>query len=323
MSKKNNSKMKWIWLSALILFVCAAATAIAFFNRLGSFLLDDEGAISLITDSTQPAEDGLNEGENHQTTDATAANDPAPGDTTGMPDDSSASSEIPQTTQPPRNPGFEASDSKTVWNTETQVEIFRVSYVNEEQVITVSSDNGEKVIAPGTEIAYTFKLKNTGNVALDYTVEIDAYFTPADIPIPITDRLSRYDGTWIVGDGDAYESVSVLDAAEDKATLGAGKYTYYTLDWLWPFESGNDEQDTMLGNLAVDEDLLFTIVIKTTATESADPNSGGGITVPKTGDNTNITLWLVLAVSAFAILMFQLLYQNREKRRYDPEVDKS
>lgn len=322
MSKTNNSKTKWIWLSALILFVCAAATAIAFFNRLGSFLLDDKGAISLITDITQPTETGLQEGENHQTTDATAANDPAASDTTGIPDDTAAPT-IPQVTQPPRNPGFEASDDKTVWSTETQVEIFRVSYVNGEQVMTVSSDNGEKVIAPGTENAYTFKLKNTGNVALDYTVEVDAYFTPADIPIPITGRLSRYDGTWIVGGMDAYESVSVLDAAEDKATLGAGKYTYYTLDWLWPFESGNDEQDTILGNLAVDQDLLFTIVIKTTATESTDPNGGGGITPPQTGDNTNITLWIVLAVCSFAILMFLLFYQNREKRRNDSEADKS
>ena len=135
--------------------------------------------------------------------------------------------------------------------------------MNGEKVITVNSGNGDKVIAPGTENSYTFKLKNTGNVALDYTVEVDAYFTPADIEIPITGRLNRYDGTWVIGGKDEYAKVPVLDTAEDNATLGAGKYTYYTLDWLWPFESGNDELDTMLGNLAVDQELTFTIVIKT------------------------------------------------------------
>ena len=330
MAKTNNSRIKWIWLSVLILFVSVAATAIVFFSRLDSFLLDDKGAIPLITDVTQPPESGLNKGKENQTTDTTATKEPTKGqeptnnsDTTGTSADSPASSTTPQTTQPPVNPGFEASDEKTVWSTETQVEIFRVSYVNGEQVITVNSDNGEKVIAPGTENSYTFKLKNTGNVALDYTVELEAYFTPADISIPIKGRLNRYDGTWIVGGRNEYERVSVLDAAEDKATLGTGKYTYYTLDWLWPFESGNDELDTMLGNLAVDEDLLFAIVIKTTATQSSDPNGGGGITPPKTGDDTNLTLWTVLAASSFAIMMFLLFYQNKEKRRYYAEADKS
>lgn len=312
MAKTNNSKTKWIWLSVLILFVSVAATTIVFFSRLDSFLLDDKGAIPLITDVAQSPESGLNKGKENQDTataeESTAGQEPANNS---------------DTTEASADPGFEAGDEKTVWNTNTQVEIFRASYVNGEQIITVNSDNGSKVIAPGTENSYTFKLKNTGNVALDYTVELEAYFTPADISIPITGRLNRYDGTWIVGGRDEYERVSVLDAAEDKAALGAGKYTYYTLDWLWPFESGNDELDTMLGNLAVDEDLLFTIVIKTTATQSSDPNGSGGITPPKTGDNTNLTLWTVLAVSSFAIMMFLLLYQNKEKRRYDAEADKS
>lgn len=329
MAKTNNSKTKWIWLSVLILLVCVAATTIVFFSRLDSFLLDDKGAISLITDVTQLTENGLNKWEENQTMDTAVTKGSTTGqeptnnsDTTGTSADSSASSTTPQTAQPPVNPGFEANDEKNVWSTETQVEIFRVSYVNGEQVITVNSDNGEKIIAPGTENSYTFKLKNTGNVALDYTVELDAYFNPADISIPIKGRLNRYDGVWIVGGRDEYERVSVLDAAEDKATLGAGKYTYYTLDWLWAFESGNDEWDTILGNLAVNQDLLLTIVIKTTATESSDTN-GGGITPLQTGNNTNLTLWIVLAVSSFAIMMFLLFAKNKEKRSYDTGADKS
>ena len=330
MAKTNNSKTKWIWLSVLILLVCVAATTIAFFSRLDSFLLDDEGAISLITENTSGIDDSTDETEDTQGSGTTATQAPTTeqeptnnSDTTGMSTDPSTADTTPQVTQPPKKPGFEASDDNTVWSTNTQVEIFRISYVNGEQVITVNSDNGDKVIAPGTENSYTFKLKNTGNVALDYTVEIDAYFAPADIVIPITGRLNRYDGTWVVGGRDEYIAVPVLDAAEDKGTLGAGKYTYYTLDWLWPFESGNDELDTMLGNLATEQDLTFTIVIKTTATESSDPYDDSGITPPQTGDNTNLTLWIVLAVSSFAMMMFLLFYQNKEKRRYSAEADKN
>ncbi len=308
MSKVNNGRAKWIWLSVLILLVCVAATTIVFLSRLDSFLLDDEGAISLITQDTDETEDTQEPTSNTDTTEITT--DPS-------------SVTTPQPTQPPKKPGFEASDDNTVWSTNTQVEIFCVSYVNGEQVITVNSGNGDKVIAPGTENSYTFKLKNTGNVALDYTVEIDACFTPADIEIPITGRLNRYDGKWVVGGKDEYAKVSVLDTAEDNATLGAGKYTYYTLDWLWPFESGNDELDTMLGNLAVDQELTFTIVIKTTATESSNPYDDSGITPPQTGDNTNLTLWIVLAVSSFAMMIFLLFYQKKEKQRDSAEADKN
>lgn len=321
MAKLNNRKPVWIWLSVLILFVCVAATTITFLHILDGFLLDDEGAISLITEDASQADDSTDETEVTQVSGGTAAQTPTTEQETTNNSDKTATSTVPQVTQPPKNPGFEASDDNTVWSTNTQVEIFRISYVNGEQVITVNSDNGDKVIAPGTENSYAFKLKNTGDVALDYTATIDAYFTPADIEIPITGRLNRYDGKWVVGGKDEYAKVSGLDTAEDKATLGAGKYTYYTLDWLWPFESGNDALDTMLGNLAVDGELTFTIVIKTTATESSNPHDDSGITPPQTGDNTNLTLWIVLAVSSFATMLFLLFYQKKEKRRDSAEAN--
>ena len=330
MSKPNNSKTKWIWLSVLILFVCVAATTIAFLSRLDSFLLDDEGAISLITGDTSGTDNSTDKTEDNKDSGTTATQTPTTEqeptsntDTSGTQETDPAVSTTPQVTQPPGNPGFEASDDNTVWSTNTQVEIFRISYLNGEQIITVNSDNSDKIIAPGTENSYTFKLKNTGDVALDYTVEVDAYFTPADIEIPITGRLNRYDGKWVAGGKDEYAKVPALDAAEDNGTLGAGKYTYYTLDWMWPFESGNDELDTMLGNLAAGQDLIFTIVIKTTATESDNPYDDSGITPPKTGDNLNLALWLTLAVGTFVMTLFLIFFQNKEKRRYDAEADRN
>ena len=324
MAKPNNSKTKWIWLSVLILLVCVAATTIAFLSRLDGFLLDDEGAISLIPEGNSGTSNSADKHEEVQVSGTTATQAPTTEQTpTDNSDAAQTPSAVPQAAQPAPMPGFEASDENVVWSTHTQVEIFRVFYRNGEQVVTVRSDNGDKVIAPGTENSYTFKLKNTGNVALDYTVEVDAYFTPDDLWIPIVGRLNRYDGTWIVGDKDEYVEVPVLDTAEDHATLGAGKYTYYTLDWLWPFESGNDEWDTMLGNLAADQDLSFTIVIKTTATESANPYDDSGITAPYTGDNTNLTLWIVLAVSSFALMIVLLFYQKKEKRRDNGEENEN
>ncbi|MBQ3099825.1 MAG: hypothetical protein IJC50_02430 [Clostridia bacterium] len=310
MNNNYKNKTKWIWLSALILFISVAATTIVFTSRVYAFLLDDEGAIPLIADEPSvPLADSTQTDE--------SAEPESSADTEIIPDavDSETNAATEQSYTGSVRPGFEASDDQTVWTTDTQVEIFRISYENGEKVVTVHSNDGDKLIAPGTENSYTFKLKNTGNVALDYTVEVDAYFTPADIEIPVVTRLNRYDGEWIVGAREEYADISALDKAEDKAILGAGKYTYYTLDWMWPFESGNDEYDTMLGNLAVDEDLTFTIVIKTTAEANVDPTRDDGITPPQTGDNTQLALWVVIAASSFIVFIILIVIQKKEKRR--------
>ena len=323
MAKQNNRRIKSIWMFVLLLFVCVAATTVAFMNILDGFLLDDSGAISLI--SGEITEKTYNTGPE---TAGNAAKPPVTEEPTdiensGAQDEegsAAAPTAQPQNTQTQAKPGFEASDDNGVWSTETAVEIFHVSYENGEQVVTVKSDNGDKVIAPGTESSYTFKLSNTGNVALDYTVETEAYFTPEDVVIPVTGRLNRYDGKWIVGGKDEYVDVPVLDTAADSATLGAGKYTYYTLDWVWPFESGNDEYDTMLGNLAVGEDLVFTVVIKTTATADADPDSGGGITIPQTGDTENLALWLTLLFGSVVVMMLLMFLIFRDKEKKNTEA---
>ncbi len=305
MQKLGIGKYRRIWLSVLVLFVFVAVSIFILASRIGGFLLDDSNAIPLISENTSviSGEDSSDK-ENTQ-----------PSHTESK---TSTPAATQQATQSPKKSDFVASDEQKVWSTDTKVEIFRVSYVNGEQVITVNSDNGDKLIAPGTENSYTFKLKNNGDAALDYIVKVDAYFTPGDIVIPITGRLNRYDGKWIAGNGENYVNVSALDAAEDKATLGAGKYTYYTLDWIWPFESGNDELDTKLGNLATEQDLVFTVVITTEAAESSDPDNNGGILLPHTGDDSSLILWVILAIVSFVLIFYPLI----GKRRSDAEAKK-
>lgn len=300
MQKSNRLKGKRIWLSVLVIFICVSASTVALADKISSYLLNDTGAISLIP------ENALSVREDTATVNTTQNAADVQSNTS-----SETASRQPQSS---KTPGFEASDDTAVWTTDTQVEIFRVSYVNGEQVITVSNDNGDKLIAPGTENSYTFKLKNTGNIALDYTVSVDAYFIPGDIVIPITSRISRYDGQWIAGDKNTYVDVKALDSAEDKDTLSAGRYSYYTLEWLWPYESGNDELDTLLGNMAVDQDLIFTVVITTTAIESEDSHAVGGLMSPQTGDTSNITLWLSLSVASFVGLMVLIFLPRRQDK---------
>ena len=338
---KKNSIGRLIWLSALMLFIASAATTVALASRLGPYMPDDSGAIVINQNPVSLPADGTtgNETTAPIVTDTDAREDTTasePVDTTAAePAESTAADTVNSGSTPSDSsdwgtadltpghtpkPGIEASDDLVVWETMTEVEIFKVSYENGEGVVTVLSDNGDKVLAPGTENSYTFKLKNTGNTALDYTLQVEAFFTPVYQPIPVTGRISRYDGKWVVGDKDTFVAANILDGASDTATLGAGKYNYYTLDWCWPFEGGNviyDNIDTSLGNLAVTEDITFTIVLKIVAEISEDPENNSGILPPQTGENVDLFLVGGVALVSFIVMLAALLVR-RDKKGYNP-----
>ena len=210
-------------------------------------------------------------------------------------------------------PGFRVYDENTVWSGETNVEIFRVTYHNGEGVATVKSNRGDKVLAPGTENTYRFTLENTGNVSLDYTLSMEAYFSHTDKPIPVVARVTDYKGNYLAGSAEEKTDVLDLNDVDQEGTLKAGYVAPYTLEWEWPFES-DDEYDTMLGNMAVDEDISLTIVIKTTASYNPDPDAPGGN--PSTGDDMPIGLLVgIMVVSALGLLI--LLFAKRKREEDD------
>lgn len=197
-------------------------------------------------------------------------------------------------------PGFEVYDENTLWGTETEIEIFKISYANGENVVTVHSDDSDKLLAPGTENEYTFWLKNTGNITAHYTMETEAYFSNSEYAIPVEVRMKDYSGNYLLGDDVSWDEVLRLNEISDTASLGPNSYASYTLEWQWPFES-DDEYDTLLGNLALEEDLTLTIVIRTIATAE----------YVKTGDDANMTMWfLVVLITLLAVVV---LVWNRKR----------
>lgn len=206
------------------------------------------------------------------------------------------------------HPGFRVYDDNTVWSSQTDVEIFRVSYKNGSGQVTVNSANGDKLLAPGTSNQYHFTLENTGNVDLKYTMTMEAYFSHNDTPIPVHARVVDYKGDYLLGSPEKSVDVLELNNVEKKGTLAAGYVAPYTLEWEWPFEV-DDQYDTMLGNLAVDEDITLTIVIRTTASYTPDPAGG----IPKTGDTSNIQLAFTVMVTSGAALLVILFLPKRKQ----------
>lgn len=207
------------------------------------------------------------------------------------------------------NGKFDVYDENTVWSASTEVEIFRVSYLNGEGKVTVNSGTGEKVIAPGTENRYEFTLQNSGKVNLEYDMTMNAEFTNGEYAIPVVVRVTDGSGRYVLGSDDEQVDVLRLSEVAEHGALSPGYERTYILEWAWPFE-GDDEYDTLLGNLAAEgEDLALTVEINTVASWS-DVGGGEG---PKTGDTSSVALPAVLMVLSLAGFLLLLLVPHKRE----------
>lgn len=215
----------------------------------------------------------------------------------------------------------QGTESHPEFRMEAEAEIFRFSYDNESGKTTVIGVEGnpDKLIAPGTSNLYQFTLRNSGNVALDYTLTMEAYVTGTDLWIPVNVRVWDYTNKYLVGSADSMVDVMDLNTVNESAELGAGRYAVYNLEWEWPFERGDDEYDTMLGNLAVDEDLVLHIVIRTVAEYDENPDDPGTGLPPQTGDDSNITLLILLCAGSFVGLCILFIFFRTKREDRDEE----
>ena len=215
--------------------------------------------------------------------------------------------------QNPENHRFE-------FHMEAEEKIFRLSYDETGKITVIGAEgNGDNLIAPGTSNVYQFTLANTGDVSLDYTMTMEAYITGTDLLIPVDARVWDHTNRYLLGSPDNMVDVLDLNTVNDSAELGAGRYAVYKLEWEWPFERGDDVYDTMLGDLAVDNDLELHIVIRTVAAIDEDPDNpdAGLINPPYTGDVSQLVLLCLLSAGSFAglcIMIFAFFKSGRKEK---------
>ena len=174
------------------------------------------------------------------------------------------------------NPGVVLEDGSTVISEDAKIDLFSVRYSGADgKTVTVAGADGEEVIAPGTSGEFTFRLRNTGDVDLYYSIGLHTYISDRDVSLPLRLSLKGSDGSYLIGDlPDGWTNAMDLESVADQGDIDAFSNRTYTLRWEWPF-AGDDALDTALGNMAVGDEVTFTVALHTLVTLPAATDQGG------------------------------------------------
>ena len=192
------------------------------------------------------------------------------------------------------------------------LDVFAIEYENESGEITVKGAEGQKVIAPGTDIEYTLRIRNKDNVALDYS------FTPvlehtSEHKLPIVVRLLSPNDDYLIGNETTWVKIDELGDKEFSGTILKDESLEYVFQWKWPYESGDDAYDSFLGSSAesgvVGLDVSFTVHAE--ANTSAVAN--GGIFASPAGRFIVILIIAILLAIAITLLLIYIIKKYREK----------
>lgn len=197
-------------------------------------------------------------------------------------------------------------------NLDTQFDIFSVEYENASGEITVSGADGQKVIAPGTSMGYTIKLRNTDKTAIDYDMIPNVRFS-SEYELPILVRMLDADGSYLVGNQDTWVEVKELNSLSEHATLKKGESAEYLFEWKWEFESGNDAYDTELGAASVTANVGVAVEFSVHAEANMNVAANGGFMASGLGIIMLLGILLLLLLIAIILLTIRLLKKRKSE----------
>jgi uncharacterized membrane protein len=207
-------------------------------------------------------------------------------------------------------------------NLDAQLELFSVQYQNASGEVVVHGMDGEKVVAPGTKVEYTIRLRNADKVALNYDLVPEASFT-SEYEVPILVRVIAPDGSYVAGDAKTWITVSELNDKHGTGLLLRGESCEYVFQWKWPFESGDDAYDTFLGNITFEEDVRVSVSFTAYAEANTSPDYNGGLLGNLYGYAFYTLIFVILLAAAIIImLIYKVLKNRREKQnKADPDAE--
>ena len=216
-----------------------------------------------------------------------------------------------------KDPEVVTDDDKNAWTMGREIDIFKASYVNGKGSTTVASDDGEAVIAPGTETMYKFSMYNSGNMAVVYATDIDFTLWIGKEKVdssafPLRVRMLNASGEYMIGSETEWVQVRDATLQQYSSVLGASSYENFELQLSWEFDGGNDALDTLFGDLAAEKGVSLKMSINTYAVEHDDPATQGGIAISDSAKNhpeyggTIRWLWLTLLFMNTGVLIFYI-----------------
>ena len=225
-----------------------------------------------------------------------------------------------------KNPSVSFEDESGVWEAGKNVDIFKSSYGENGGAPTVVSQDGTKLIAPGVKTTYQFTMQNNGNMAVVYEADIDFVLSIGGVSqkeynFPLKVRLYDDKGLYLIGSEAEYVQVQKAAIAQHPGLLGANSYQTFTLELYWEFEGGNDELDTLYGDLSAQKGVNLTLKINTYAEEHIDPTAQGGNKIEVEGTEeyggTIRWLWLILLMINSAIIVFYIAWiMNKREQKW-------
>ena len=225
-----------------------------------------------------------------------------------------------------KDPSVEGSDEEDVWESGKEVTIFKTNYVNGEGETTVVSQDGTKLIAPGTQSTYKFTMYNNGNMAVVYETDLDFVLMIGgneqdEFLFPLKARLLIENGNYLIGDETEWVNVADATLSKHVSVLGARSYETFVLELLWEFDGGNDALDTMYGDASAEKGVKLTLGINTYAEEHIDPAATGGTRVDISEKSERIeqrVLWIIILLLSAIIIVGYILWfigHQIEKKR--------
>lgn len=197
-----------------------------------------------------------------------------------------------------------------------EFELFSVQYENASGEITVSGSDGQTVVAPGTSVEYTIRLKNTDKTAINYDMIPDVHFT-SEHDIPILVRMIAPDGSYIAGDAKTWVKIEKLNSLQEHRTLKRGESVEYIFQWKWEFESGNDEYDTFLGSEAVTTNIGLSVEFSLLSEANTDVETNGGFIDSGLGNIVFLGLLVFLLILAIVLLILYAIKKKSTKNSSD------
>jgi len=223
-----------------------------------------------------------------------------------------------------------SSNAKLTWDSATgirndgsaELDLFDAIYPS------VQANNGENVIAPGTDGFNIIRLKNSVGGTINYTAVLYRIRTSDKLPVYATLSGENFIDTANYPLPNGVEENQVVRAVT--GTLGGNQIQDFDINWLWSYydDEAQDIVDTYLGDeAAFCNEEKVTVGFYITVEDgnnyiseddndhiAEDGNDYIVPTVPKTGDDSMLGLYFTLMGISGLMLILLLVSRRREEK---------